>query len=322
MSITMQSVREAAARIAGIAFTTPLIQSAELDRIAGTRVLLKAENLQKAGAFKFRGAVNKILTLSTEQRKAGVIAYSSGNHALAVAVAARQFSVHAVVLMPHDAPAVKVRGAKANGAEVMLYDRESDDREHLCAALIKERGLTLIPPYDDYDVMAGAGTGALEALEQIGDYAGIDTAMVCCSGGGLTSGWATTFRSLIPQSRIYAVEPEGFDDTGRSLEQGVRRSNARKSGTICDALVVPTPGVMTFDVMRRCDVEGIRVSDDEVRAAMRFAFNELKLVLEPSGSVALAALLTRKFRHQPSGVLAILSGGNVDRNTFMECIGQ
>jgi len=146
--------------------------------------------------------------------------------------------------------------------------------------------------------------------------------MVGCSGGGLTSGWATTVRSLIPESRIYAVEPEGFDDTARSLEQGVRVSNAKKSGTICDALVVQTPGVMTFDIMRRCGVEGVRVSDDEIRAAMRFAFEHLKLVLEPGGAAALAALLTRKFKHQPSGVLAILSGGNVDRNTFMECIGQ
>ncbi|WP_052420852.1 threonine ammonia-lyase [Paraburkholderia ferrariae] len=322
MSITMQSVREAAARIRGIALATPLIESAELDRIAGTKVLLKAENLQKAGAFKFRGAANKILTLGAEQRNAGVIAYSSGNHALAVAVAARQFSIHAVVLMPRDAPNIKIQGAKANGAEVVLYDREKDDREQICTALIKERGLTLVPPYDDYDVMAGAGTGALEAFEQIGDYGWIDTAMVCCSGGGLTSGWATTVRSLIPESRIYAVEPEGFDDTARSLEQGVRVSNAKKSGTICDALIVQTPGAMTFDVMRRCGVEGVSVSDDDIRGAMRFAFEHLKLVLEPGGAAALAALLTRKFRHRPSGVLAILSGGNVDRNTFMECIGR
>jgi threonine dehydratase len=322
MSITMQSVREAAARIRGIALTTPLIESAELDRIAGTKVFLKAENLQKAGAFKFRGAANKILKLTAKQRDAGVIAYSSGNHALAVAVAARQFSIDAVVLMPKDAPAVKIQGAKANGAEVVLYDREKDDRKAICAALMAERGLTLVPPYDDYDVMAGAGSAALEALEQLGDCARIDTAMICCSGGGLTSGWATTIRSLVPDSRIYAVEPEDFDDTTRSLQQGVRLSNPKKSGTICDALVVETPGVLTFDVMRRCGVEGVRVSDDEIRGAMRFAFEHLKLVLEPGGAAALAAILARRFPRETTGILAILSGGNVDWNTFMECIGQ
>ena len=320
MTLTIEDVRAAARRIGPWIKTTPLLESEALNKAAGTRVLLKAENLQKAGAFKFRGAINKMLQLTDRERRRGVIAYSSGNHALAVSLAASELRIPALVLMPDDAPAIKISGAKQNGAEIVLYNRQHDDREELCAGLMAEHGLTLVPPYDDHEVMAGAGTGALEAVGQLPAGAHIDAVAVCCSGGGLTSGWATTLRALLPEASIRAVEPEGFDDTGRSLRHGRRLSNERLSGTICDALLVPTPGKLTFPIMQACAVEGMVVSDAQVRHAMRFAFEHLKLVLEPGGAVALAAVLAGKFDTGTRGVLAILSGGNVDADTFVESL--
>lgn len=321
-ALSIADVRRAAARIRGRVRTTPLIESEELNELAGTRVLLKAENLQKAGAFKFRGAVHKVCRLDVLQAARGVITYSSGNHALALSLAAAESGIPAVVLMPSDAPAIKISGARANGAEVILYDRNRDNRERMCADLIAQRGLVLVPPYDDPDVMAGAGTGALEAFEQLPSGVCIDAVLVCCSGGGLTSGWAATTRALAPSADIVAVEPEGFDDTLRSLQGGKRVSNERASGTICDALLVPTPGLLTFDAMRACGVRGVTVTDDEVRHAMKFAFQTLKLVLEPGGAAALAAVIQKRFRDGARGVLAILSGGNVDAKTFLECVAK
>lgn len=320
MTLTLEDVRAAAGRIGSWIKTTPLLESAALNAAAGTRVLLKAENLQKAGAFKFRGAINKMLRLTDQQRQRGVIAYSSGNHALAVSLAAAELRIPAVVLMPKDAPEIKINGARKNGAEVILYERESDNREEMCARLMASRGLILVPPYDDLDVMAGAGTGALEAFDQLPVGTQIDAVAVCCSGGGLTSGWATVMRALLPGATILAIEPENFDDTGRSLKQGIRLKNASLSGTICDALVVPAPGALTFPIMQACAVEGVAVSDAQVCHAMRFAFEHLKLVLEPGGAAALAAVLARKFDADARGVLAILSGGNVDVDTFVESL--
>ena len=322
MSLSIDDLRAAQLRLQGRVTLTPLIESAALNALAGTRVLLKAENLQKGGAFKIRGAFNKILKLIESEPCVGVIAYSSGNHALAVSLAAAELGLPAVVLMPRDAPTIKIDGARSNGAEVVLYDREHDDREALCVQLMRARNLLLVPPYDDYDVMAGAGTGAIEAIEQLPSSAIIDTVLVCCGGGGLTSGWATAATALLPGARIHAVEPEGFDDTSRSLAQGERVRNKTLSGTICDALVVPTPGALTFDVMRSCNVSGTTVSDDEVRAAVRFGFEHLKLVLEPGGAAALAAAMFRRFPAGARGVLAILSGGNVDAAVFERSISH
>lgn len=320
MTLNINRIRAAAARISGHVKVTPLIESQVLNSIVRTRVFLKAESLQKAGAFKFRGAMNKILCLTEEERGKGVIAFSSGNHALSVSLAASELGISAVVLMPKDAPEIKIEGARKHGAEVILYDRVNDDREAMCASLISARGLTLVPPYDDYDVMAGAGSGALEAIEQLPSEAEIDAIAVCCSGGGLTSGWATTAHTLLPNAKVLAVEPQHFDDTGRSLRMGSRVSNASLTGTICDALLVPSPGQLTFEVMQKTGVQGVTVSDQEVRDAMKFAFEHLKLVLEPGGAAALAAVLSKKLPSEARGVLVILSGANVDKKTFFECI--
>jgi threonine dehydratase len=322
MTLCISDIRSAAARLNGRVRTTPLIESEELNALAGTRVLLKAENLQKAGAFKFRGAAHKIARLDATQAANGVITYSSGNHALALSLAAAERGIPALVLMPRDAPAVKLEGARRNGAEVVLYDRDRDNRERMCVELIAQRGLTFIPPYDDLDVMAGAGTAALEAFDQLPEGAIVDSVLVCCSGGGLTSGWAVVARALAPAAEILAVEPEGFDDTMRSLRAGERVANSRSSGTICDALLVPTPGHLTFNVMRSCNVAGVTVSDDQVCEAMRFSFDTLKLVLEPGGAAALAAVMQGKFRPGSRAVLAILSGGNVDAAAFSEWVSK
>lgn len=318
--LNIEDIRRAANRIEGLINTTPLITSDFLDHFTGTRVFLKAENLQKSGAYKIRGALNKVLQLTEQERRNGVIAYSSGNHAIAVSIAASVLDVHATVLMPSDAPAIKIRGARENGAKVILYDRRRDNREELCANLMETRALTLIAPYDDYQVMAGAGTAALEAVNRLPASARIDTVMLCCSGGGLASGWATTTRTLLPDASVYAVEPEDFDDTRRSLLHGQRLGNDHRDGSICDALLAATPGELTFEVMKVCGVQGVTVSDDQVCRAMNFAFAHLKMVLEPSGAAALAAILARKFPQPSQGVLAILSGGNVDAETFSRCL--
>lgn len=319
--LTLEHVKAAGQRIAGFARVTPLIQSSALDRIAGAQVFLKAENLQKGGAFKFRGAANKLLSLAPEQQQRGVIAYSSGNHALSVSLAAAEFGMPAVVVMPHDAPSIKIEGARANGAEVILYDRDREDREAICNAMVAARGLTLVAPFDDFEVMAGAGTSALEAIGQLEPGQKIDAALVCCGGGGLTSGWATVVRAHFPDAQVLAVEPEHFDDTGRSLREGVRLSHQTPTaGAICDSLLVQSPGKLTFPVMLERGVQGATVTEQEVLAAMRFAFEHLKLVLEPGGAVALAAILGRKFKPGAQSLLAILSGGNVDPGTFGRCL--
>jgi threonine dehydratase len=322
MTLTVSDIRNAAARLNGRVRTTPLIESEELNALAGARVFLKAENLQKAGAFKFRGAAHKVARLNAAESENGVITYSSGNHALALSLAAAEAGIPSLVLMPREAPAVKLAGARRYGAEVVLYDRDRDNRERMCVELMEQRGMTFVPPYDDLDVMAGAGTAALEAFDQLPEGATVDSILVCCSGGGLTSGWAVVARALAPAAQVLAVEPEGFDDTLRSLRAGERIANSRSSGTICDALLVARPGHLTFNVMRSCNVAGVTVSDRHVCDAMRFAFETLKVVLEPSGAAALAAVLQRKFRSESRAVLAILSGGNVDAAAFSEWISK
>lgn len=318
-AIDIDAVHSAAHRIGELAVQTPLLRSGELDALAGGRVFLKAENLQRSGSFKFRGACNRILAMSAEERARGVVAYSSGNHALAVAEASRLVGVRATVIMPADAPAIKIEGSRRRGANVVLYDRERDDREAIGERLVASEGLTLIPPFDDPHVMAGAGTGALEALSQMQGVP-VDTVLVCCSGGGLAAGWSVAVRAAWPDARIVVVEPAGFDDTGRSLQAGRPLSNERKSGSILDALLAPAPGRLTLPVLQAHEAAGVCVSDEETLGAMHFAFTALKLVLEPGGAAALAAVRERKVALEGRNTLVICSGGNVDPEVFVRCL--
>ena len=293
--LSLTDVRAAADRIAGVAHRTPVLTSRTLDERVGARVFLKAENLQRIGAFKFRGAYNAVSRLSPDQLGYGVAAYSSGNHAQAVALAARIAGTKAVILMPVDAPPTKVAATRGYGAEVVTYDRYTQDRAALAKELATERGLTLIPPYDHYDVMAGQGTVALELIEETGP---LDALLVPVGGGGLMAGCATAATALSPGIRMIGVEPEAGDDHARSLAAG-ERVEIDVPRTIADGQAISTPGELTFAVNRRL-VDGFElVTDDEIVAAMAFAFERLKIVLEPSGASALAALLAGRIQPLP-----------------------
>jgi threonine dehydratase len=319
--ITM--IDAAAARLQGHARRTPLLSSPFLDEIAGRRVLVKAECLQHTGSFKFRGAWSAVSALPEAQRAKGVIAYSSGNHAQGVALAARQHGIPAVIVMPADAPRVKTQNTRALGAEVVLYDRANEDRDAIGAALAAERGLTLIKPFDEPLVIAGQGTTGLEIAEQARDE-GIETAevLVCCGGGGLTAGIALAIAARAPGLRARPVEPAGFDDTARSLAAGRRLRNASSTGSVCDAIITPEPGEITFPILQRLCGPGLVVTDDEALYAMVLAFSRLRLVLEPGGAVALAAALFRPDSLQGPAVIAVASGGNVDADVFRDALSR
>lgn len=309
----------AAARLAGHARVTPLLNSPLLDRIAGRRVLVKAECLQLTGSFKFRGAWSAISALPPEAR--GVLAYSSGNHAQGVALAAKRRGLSAVIVMPADAPQVKIDNTRAYGAEVITYDRATEDREEIGARLAAERGLTLVRPYDEPLVIAGQGTTGLEIAAQAAE-AGVTRAdvLVCCGGGGLTSGIALALEARAPGLTVRTAEPEGFDDVKRSLSSGRRESNDAAAGSICDAIVTPTPGEITFPIMKRLCGPGLIASDDEAMQAMALAFTHLRIVVEPGGAVALAAALFRKKQVRGDTVICTVSGGNVDPVIFAEAM--
>ena len=310
-------IRAAAARADGIVRRTPVLSSPFLDEIAGRRVFVKAECLQHTGSFKFRGAWSALTALPDDVRAQGVIAYSSGNHAQGVAYAAQRLGVPAVIVMPRDAPALKINNTKALGAEVVTYDRQArESREAIGAAIAAERGLSLVKPYDNPNVMAGQGTTGLEIAEVLDADAEV---LVCCGGGGLTAGIALALEGT--GHRVRPVEPEGFDDTARSLIAGERLSNSGPESGLCDAILTPCPGEMTFPVLQRLAGPGIVVSDDEVRRAMREAFLRLKLVIEPGGAVALAAALFHGDSLQSDTVVATASGGNVEPGLFAEIIG-
>jgi threonine dehydratase len=293
------------------------LSSPFLDAIAGRRVLVKAECLQHTGSFKFRGGWSAVSALDPTVRARGVIAFSSGNHAQGVAYAAQLHGVASVIIMPADAPKLKIDNTRALGAEVVLYDRATEDRDAIGARLSAERGLTLIKPFDDVQVIAGQGTTGLEIAEQAAE-AGVTTAdvLVCCGGGGLTSGIALALEARAPGLRARPAEPAGFDDTARSLAAGEPRRNAALSGSICDAIVTPEPGKLTFPILRRLCGPGLVVTDDEALAAMGLAFQRLKIVLEPGGAVALAAALFRRDQIAGDAVICVASGGNVDRAMF------
>ena len=314
--ITLDDVRAAAARIEGLAHRTPVLTSRALDEATGARVFLKAENLQRVGAFKFRGACNAVASLSAEERSRGVATVSSGNHAQALALAARLHDVRATILMPDDAPAGKLAATRGYGAEIIGFDRYAVDREELLAELVAERGMVPIHPYDDPRVMAGQGTVALELLEQAGP---LDLLLVCVGGGGLIAGCATVAGALAPDVRVVGVEPEAGDDTKRSLAAG-ERVRIEVPRTIADGQQLPIPGELTFEVIRRLVDDVALVSDTEIVAAMRFLFERLKTVAEPSGACAVAALLAGRVDARGLRVGVTISGGNVVAERFAELI--
>jgi len=314
---TAADVDAAAQRLAGVALHTPLISSPVLDAHTGGRVFLKCETLQRTGSFKFRGAYNKVSSIPREQRAGGVVAFSSGNHAQGVAAAAKLLGLPAVIVMPRDAPRPKRERTEALGAEVVLYDRAREDREAIASRIAAERGATLVPPYDDPLVIAGQGTAGREIVEDLAsNHIVPDVIIVNASGGGLAAGIALAVKARAPQARLYTAEPQGFDDHARSFRSGKREMNAAASGSICDALMSPTPGRITFEINRALVGEGLAATDDEVAKAVAFAFRELKLVVEPGGAVGLAALLTGKLDVKGRVAVAVLSGGNVDPELF------
>lgn len=314
-------VRDAAARLAGHARRTPLLAGTPLDAITGGRILLKLETLQHMGSFKFRGACNRLAQLDPGQRRAGVVAFSSGNHAQGVACAARLLGVPATIVMPADAPRVKMQNTLALGAEVITYDRLSESREQIAARLAAERGAVLVPSFDDPDIIAGQGTVGLEIAEQAAELGlALDDLVVCTSGGGLVAGTALAIHALSPGTRVWSAEPEGHDDHRRSLASGRRERNAPGTRSICDALLAPEPGVLTFEINRRLLAGGLAVSDADVRAAIAYAVRTLKLVVEPGGAVALASILRGRLETGGRTVAVVLSGGNVDDDLLRDVL--
>jgi len=314
-------IEAAAGRLQGHVRRTPLLSAPALDRIAGRRLLVKAECLQHTGSFKARGGWSALSALTPEQRARGVIAYSSGNHAQGVARAAAEQGAPSVIIMPSDAPASKIAGTKALGAEVVLYDRATESREAIGDALATERGLTLIRPYDDPLVIAGQGTVGLEIAEQAAEEGVTEgEVLVPCGGGGLTAGTALALEAHAPGLRVRPVEPEEFDDTARSLASGKIERNARLSGSICDAIITPQPGDLTFPLNLRLCGPGLAVTEDEALQAMALAFRHLKIVIEPGGAVALAAALFRPDQIAGDAVIAVASGGNVDAPMFCQAL--
>jgi threonine dehydratase len=320
---TAADVRAAAGRLAGVLRPTPLVGDTPLDADSGGRILLKLEPLQHTGSFKVRGAYNRLVQLSPAGRAAGVVAFSSGNHAQGVAWAARRLGITAAIVMPSDAPRAKIDNTRSLGAEVILYDRERESREDIAAALATKRGATLVPSFDDPHIIAGQGTLGLELMTQAAGVGAIpDDVLVCCSGGGLVSGCALAVKDRSAATRVYSVEPAAFDDARRSLEAGERVRNPPGARSACDALQAPTPGVLTFPLMRRLLAGGLAVSDEEVFAAMAWAFRHLKLVVEPGGAVALAAVLAGKLDVRGRTVAVVLSGGNVDADVYCGALAQ
>jgi len=316
--ISLDDVRAAARRIDGVAHRTPVLTSRALDEATGAKVLLKAENLQRGGAFKFRGAYNAVASLTAAERERGVATVSSGNHAQALALAARLHGARAVILMPEDSPAGKLAATEGHGAEVIRFDRYAQDREALLAELVAERGLVPVHPYDDERVMAGQGTVALELIEDAGP---VDLLLVCVGGGGLISGCATAAKAMIGGVRVIGVEPEAGDDVKRSLAAG-ERVRIPVPRTIADGQQLPTPGERPFEVIRERVDDVVLASDPEIVDAMRFLFERVKTVAEPSGACALAALLAGRVPDARGLRIGVtISGGNVSAARFAELLG-
>lgn len=314
-------IQDAAERLSGLAVRTPLLTSEVLDSAVSGRVFIKAECLQRGGAFKFRGAYNRISRLSADERMSGVVAYSSGNHARAVALAAGLVGVEAVVVMPADAPESKIAATRALGAEVVLYDRAGEAREAIADRIAQDRGAVLVPPFEDFHVIAGQGTVGLEIAEDLAAM-GVTAAGLLCpvSGGGLIGGIALAMEALSPTTRLFAVEPAGYDDYAQSLAAGHPVEVRSTEPTLCDALMVSRPGDMTFAINHHRLSAAYPVSDEEVLKAMAFAFRELKLVLEPGGAAALALLLSKRVDFGGGAAVVVASGGNVDSAIYARAL--
>lgn len=319
----IKSIRAAAVRIAGHAVHTPLLADTPLDRLTDMRVFLKPECLQHTGSFKFRGAYNALAKLGERERKAGVVACSSGNHAQGVAEAARLLGIRATIVMPDDAPSMKIARTRRSGAEIVMYDRAKQDRDAIAAEIRHRTGAEFIHPYNHPDVIAGQGTCGLEICGQLREFGAVpDRVLVCTGGGGLTAGVALAIHASHPGARIHTVEPVGFDDTRRSLQTGKRQENKSRIGSACDALLSPSPGEVSFEINRRNIESGLTVTDQQAFDAMRVAYEELKLVLEPGGAVALAALLANCGQWRGETAVCILTGGNVDNYLFAGVINR
>jgi threonine dehydratase len=319
--LTIEAIEAAAVRLQGHAVLTPLLSNIVLNEKTGADVYLKPENLQHIGAFKFRGAFNRLSQFDKQQRRHGVVAFSSGNHAQGVALAARMLGMSATIVMPIDAPEVKVAGTRSLGAEIRLYDRRSESREQIAQEIADQTGKVLVPAYDDLDVMAGQGTCGLELIRQLQNLGKAPDVILCpVGGGGLIAGVSTAAKALVPAIQVCGVEPEKFDDHVQSKQAGDRQRIAGTPKSICDALLAPAPGVLTWSVNQKTVDEFVSVSDSQVKQAMRFAFRYLKLVVEPGGAVGLAALLSGKLPLREKRVAVVLSGGNVDPALFCTCL--
>lgn len=322
LAISAGDVRDAATQIKGAAVYTPLLENMALNERIGRRVLIKFEGAQHTGSFKFRGAYNRLSRIALADRPAGVVAWSSGNHAQGVAAAARLLGIPAAIVMPSDAPKIKMDNTRALGAEIIPYDRLTESREEIATALATERGAVLVPSFDDPFIIAGQGTVGLEILDQA-KAAGAEIGQIvcCCGGGGLIAGIATAVKDAVPDIAVYSSEPATFDDTARSLASGTWETVPAGAKSICDALLAPSPGELTFPINKALLAGGLSVTDDEVRAAMRYAFETLKLVAEPGGSVALAALLHGKVPASDKPVAIVISGANVDPADYAAIVG-
>lgn len=310
---SLTDIRAAAERIKGKAVRTPLLNNFYLDERTGGRIFIKPEMLQRIGAFKFRGAYNRLVQIPAADRPKGVVAWSSGNHAQGVALAARMLGIPATIIMPSDTPAMKLANTKHLGARVVTYDRYSENREAIGTGIAAETGAVIVPPYDDRDIIAGQGTAGLEIAEDAAAMGvTLDDVVVCCGGGGLVSGVATAIKALSPATRIWSAEPATHDDTKRSLEKGARVANAPDARSICDAIVTPTPGQVTFPINQALLAGGLAVTDEEVLDAVAYSLETLKLVVEPGAAVALAAVLSGKLPTQGRTIAVVMSGGNVD----------
>jgi len=323
VELTVSEIEKAKTRLQGYASLTPLLNFPVLDERVNGRVFIKAENLQRTGSFKFRGAFNRLSLIPEDKRPAGVVACSSGNHAQGVAAAAKILGFPATIVMPKDAPELKIQRTKALGAEVVLYDRETEDREAIAKGICEERGATFIHPYNDSGVIVGQGTTGLEIAEQC-EVLGVtpDLVISCTGGGGLTSGIALALEEKLPETQIYTAEPDGFDDYARSLEAGERVSNPALGGSVCDAVLTETPGDKGFAVLSRRHAKGLSVSDEEALNAVAFAYFELKLVVEPGAAVALASVLSKKIDLTGKTAVITISGGNVDPAVFATALKQ
>jgi threonine dehydratase len=321
--IELSDIEAAAKRLENVVVRTPLLQSAELDEIAGGRVLLKPECFQTIGSFKIRGAYNLMSQLSSAEAKNGVVAWSSGNHAQGVAMAGRLLGIKTAIVMPEDAPKSKIERTGRYGAEVITYDRYTEDRQAIAREIATERGATIVPSYDDERIVAGQGTVGLEIVQQAGDL-GLppDQVLIGCGGGGISAGSAVAIKALLPDAKVFTVEPEEFDDTARSLRDGIRRSNKDSARSICDSLLPETPGELPFTIHRDLGTTGLTVSDQEVKEAIRFAFKHLKIVVEPGGAVSLAAVLANKIDCKNKTTAIVLTGGNIDPEFFSEILNE